>query len=604
MPEPGRGGGHGRFQPTSKPKNVKVTLKRLWHYLSEHKLRLIMVFLLVAITSILTLVGPYLIGKAIDDYIIPRDFDGLFRLLILMAVVYALISFFAWFQNYSMMKISQITVRNLRKEAFDKLQMLPISFFDKRSHGDIMSRLTNDIDLINNVLNSSLTQIFSSIITLIGAISLMLWLSPLLTLISMVTVPLMFLTTRMITSKTKRYFLEQQNTLGALNGFIEEDISGQKVISAFVRENDELERFKKINSNLRDIGSRAQIYSGVMGPLMNVLNNIGFAIVTGVGGWMAVQGIITIGTIAIFINYIKQFTRPLNELANQINTIQSAIAGAERLFEIMDEMPESEDMPDAINLIDVKGDVEFKNVYFSYKPEELILKNINFHAFPGQTIALVGPTGAGKTTVVNLLARFYDIDSGNILIDRHDIKQITRKSLRSSLGVVLQDTYLFSESVLDNIRYGRLDATDKEVKAAARLADAEPFILSLPEGYNTVLGEDGGGLSQGQRQLLAIARAVLADPAILILDEATSNIDTRTEQHIQKAMLNLMQGRTSFIIAHRLSTIRQADVILVINDGMIIERGNHVQLLKEKGFYYNLYMSQFAGIRKLDEAAL
>ncbi len=594
MHNPGRG--HHDAVYVVKPKDAKNTLKRLWWYLSEHKIRLFLVFFLVAITSVLTLAGPYLIGKAIDNYIIPRDFNGLFRLLMLMAAIYILMSLSTWLQTRTMINVAQFTIRNMRKDAFDKLEILPISFFDTRSRGDIMSRLTNDIDLINNALSSSLTQIFSSIITLTGTVILMLWLSPLLTGVSMITVPIMLITTNIVTKHTRRYFSEQQRVLGILNGFAEENISGQKVVKAFVRENKEIEHFEATNKELKNVGIKAQIYSGIMGPLMNVLNNIGFAIVALSGGWLAVQQVITVGTIAIFINYTRQFTRPLNELANQINTIQSAIASAERLFQIMDEPPEPPDPPDAVELKSVKGDVEFRNVSFSYKPDEVVLKNINFHAYPGQTIALVGPTGAGKTSIISLLARFYDPDSGDIFIDGYNIQKITRKSLRSSLGIVLQDTYLFSESVKENIRYGRLDATDEEVKAAARLANAEQFILSLPEGYDTILSEDGGDLSQGQRQLLAIARAILADPAILILDEATSSVDTRTEQHIQEAMLKLMEGRTSFVIAHRLSTIRKADMILVINDGQIIERGNHTQLLKEKGFYYNLYMSQFAHI--------
>ena len=576
MHSPGRG--PHDTTPVLKPKNVKNTLKRMWWYLSEHKIRLFFVFLLVVITSVLTLVGPYLIGKAIDNYIIPRDFNGLFRLLLFMAAIYALISLFIWLQNRTMINVAQLTIRNMRKDAFDKLESLPISFFDTRPRGDVMSRLTNDIDLINNALSSSLTQIFSSIITLTGTVILMLWLSPLLTVISMITVPIMLITTNIITKHTRRYFSEQQRVLGVLNGFAEENISGQKVVKAFVREAKEIERFEVTNEELKNVGIKAQIYSGIMGPLMNVLNNIGFAIVALSGGWLAVQQVITVGTIATFINYTKQFTRPLNELANQINIIQSAIASAERLFEIMDESPEPADPPDAIELKSVKGDVEFRNVSFSYKPDEAVLKNINFHAYPGQTIALVGPTGAGKTSIINLLTRFYDPDNGDIFIDGYNIQKITRKSLRSSLGIVLQDTYLFSESVKDNIRYGRLDATDEEVKAAARLANAEQFILNLPQGYDTILSEDGGDLSQGQRQLLAIARAILADPAILILDEATSSVDTRTEQHIQEAMYKLMKGRTSFVIAHRLSTIRKADMILVIDDGEIIERGNHVQL--------------------------
>ncbi len=590
------GGGRHDAVYVVKPRDAKNTLKRLWWYLSEHKIRLFLVLFLVAITSVLTLVGPYLIGKAIDNYIIPRDFNGLFRLLILMAAIYVLMSLFTWLQSRTMINVAQLTIRNMRKDAFDKLQILPVSFFDARPRGDIMSRLTNDIDLINNALSSSLTQIFSSIITLIGTVILMLWLSPLLTGVSMITVPIMLITTNIVTRHTRRYFSEQQRVLGMLNGFAEENISGQKVVKAFVREAKEIERFEVTNQELKNVGIKAQIYSGIMGPLMNVLNNIGFAIVALSGGWLAVKQIITIGTIAAFINYTRQFTRPLNELANQINTIQSAIASAERLFEIMDEPPEPPDPPDAIELKSVKGDVEFRNVSFSYKSDEAVLKNISFHAHPGQTIALVGPTGAGKTSIINLLARFYDPDSGDIFIDGYNIQRVTRRSLRSCLGVVLQDTYLFSESVKDNIRYGRLDATDEEVKAAARLANAEQFILNLPQGYDTILSEDGGDLSQGQRQLLAIARAILADPAILILDEATSSVDTRTEQHIQEAMYKLMKGRTSFVIAHRLSTIRKADMILVIDDGEIIERGNHVQLLRQKGFYYDLYMSQFAHI--------
>lgn len=590
------GGGRHDAVYVVKPRDAKNTLKRLWWYLSEHKIRLFLVLFLVAITSVLTLVGPYLIGKAIDNYIIPRDFNGLFRLLILMAAIYVLMSLFTWLQSRTMINVAQLTIRNMRKDAFDKLQILPVSFFDARPRGDIMSRLTNDIDLINNALSSSLTQIFSSVITLIGTVILMLWLSPLLTGVSMITVPIMLITTNIVTRHTRRYFSEQQRVLGMLNGFAEENISGQKVVKAFVREAKEIERFEVTNQELKNVGIKAQIYSGIMGPLMNVLNNIGFAIVALSGGWLAVKQIITIGTIAAFINYTRQFTRPLNELANQINTIQSAIASAERLFEIMDEPPEPPDPPDAIELKSVKGDVEFRNVSFSYKSDEAVLKNISFHAHPGQTIALVGPTGAGKTSIINLLARFYDPDSGDIFIDGYNIQKITRKSLRSSLGIVLQDTYLFSESVKDNIRYGRLDATDEEVKTAARLANAEQFILNLPQGYDTILSEDGGDLSQGQRQLLAIARAILADPAILILDEATSSVDTRTEQHIQEAMYKLMKGRTSFVIAHRLSTIRKADMILVIDDGEIIERGNHVQLLRQKGFYYDLYMSQFAHI--------
>ena len=378
-----------------------------------------------------------------------------------------------------------------------------------------------------------------------------------------------------------------------MNGLIEENISGQKVVKIFNREKQEIEEFEKQNTALKGIAIRAQIYSGILPPLMNLLNNFGFAVVAGVGGYMAIRQIITIGVIASFITYSRHFARPLNELANQFNIIQSGLSSAERVFDVMNEPPETADSPDVAETWDIRGEVEFREVSFSYKPEEQVLKNISFHIFPGQTVAIVGPTGAGKTTIVNLLTRFYDVESGKIFIDGIDIRDIKRSALRSLLGIVLQDTNLFAESVRDNIRYGRLDASDQEIQDVARLANAEQFIRHLPNGYDTILTEDGSDLSQGQRQLIAISRVLLANPSILILDEATSSIDTRTEKYVQKAMLNLMKGRTSLVIAHRLSTIRNADLILVINQGEIVEQGNHQQLLDKKGFYYNLYMSQF-----------
>lgn len=456
-----------------------------------------------------------------------------------------------------------------------------------------MSRLTNDIDNISNTLNSSSTQIISSIISITGTVIMMLYLSPILTFINMLIIPVMLFITGKIAKRSRKYFLNQQAALGKLNGMIEESISGQRVIKVFTREEKQIEEFNKSNEELKNIGIKALILSGFIPPLMNLLNNINFAFIAGVGGWLAVREIITIGVIASFINYSKQFTRPINELANQINMFQTAIAGAERVFEIMDESPEKEDEKDAIRLSNISGKVDFENVTFSYDKKTPVLKNINLHINPGETIALVGPTGAGKTTIINLLTRFYDIDEGLIKIDGTDIRKINRKSLRSSLGIVLQDAYLFSESVRENIRYGRLDASDEEVEEAAKLANAHKFIKRLPQGYDTVLSEEASNLSQGQRQLITIARAILANPSILILDEATSSVDTRTELHIQEAMLNLMKGRTSFVIAHRLSTIRDADQIVVINDGKIIEKGKHDELLKQRGFYYNLYMTQF-----------
>lgn len=593
---PFRGGPGRRFESFEqvKIKDPWGTLKGLWKYLGKYKWALIFVFVLTLISSILGIIGPYMIGRAIDNYILPNKYDGFFNFLILLGGIYIIGSLFAWVQGYIMLKTTQKTVFLIRKDLFEKLQFLPLKFFDTRPHGDIMSRIMNDIDNIGMVLGSSVIQIFSGVISLIGIIIMMLRISIPMSIISLITIPLTIYSTSFIARRTRNYFYANQSLLGNLNGLIEEDISGIKVIKIFGRENKEIERFDEINRNLTKVGIKAQIFSGVVGPTMNLINNISFAIIAGAGGYFAYRNLISVGSIAVFINYSRQFSRPLNELANQYNMIQSAIASAERIFEILNEEEEKEDEKDAMELKDVRGEVEFKNVWFSYEKGVPVLKNINFHVKPGQVIALVGPTGAGKTTIASLISRFYDVDEGSILIDGIAIEKIKRKSLRSILGVVLQDTYLFSVSVKDNIKYGKLSAKDEEIEESARLAHAEQFILNLPEGYDTILSEDGGDLSQGQRQLLAIARAILANPKILILDEATSNVDTRTEKYIQSAMLNLMKGRTSFIIAHRLSTIKNADLILVINNGEIIERGKHEELLNKKGFYYNLYMSQFS----------
>ncbi|MTI53482.1 ABC transporter ATP-binding protein [Geosporobacter ferrireducens] len=595
----GRPGGMGSrhhkmmMGPVVKAKDVKATLCRLWYYLGRQKSTLLTVFTFVLIGALLNLLGPYLIGVAIDRYIIPGDFEGLQYIALVMIAIYGLNVVSTWLQNYWMIGMAQNTVLHMRKDLFNKLQTLPLSFFDNKPHGELMSRLTNDIENISNTLNTSTTQIFSSIITIVGTFLFMLWLSPALTLLSIIVIPLMAACTKLIAKRTRNYFSEQQKHLGELNGLIEETISGQRVVKVFSREKKVIEKFDAYNLQLREAGMRAQIFSGLIPPLMNVLNNLSLAIVAGAGGWLAVEGVITVGIIASFISYAKQFTRPLNELANQFNMIQSAIAGAERVFEIMDEKPETIDSPNAVKLDNIAGEVDFDQVSFGYKEEVPVLKGIDLHVKPGQAIALVGPTGAGKTTIINLLMRFYDVSQGQIRIDGQEIKTIKRNDLRTSLGIVLQDTYLFSESVKENIRYGRLDATDEEIEAAARLANADGFIRRLSQGYDTVLSEDGGNLSQGQRQLLAIARAILADPAILILDEATSSVDTRTEVQIQQAMLNLMKGRTSFVIAHRLSTIRDADKIVVIDRGEIREQGTHEELLQKKGFYHQLYMSQF-----------
>lgn len=590
----GRGGPHGgRFMPKARVKNAKGTMKRIWHYLSRKKGVLFIVFLLVLASSVFNLTGPLLIGKAIDNYIIPGNFKGLAKMALLMLAVYGLGALCTWLQSYVMIGAAQKAVMEMRKELFYKLLDLPLSFFDSKPHGDLMSRLTNDVDNVSNSLSNSVTQVFSSVITLVGTLSMMLYLSPLLTLCTVVIVPVMFLCTGIIARRTRKFFVKQQESLGELNGFIEETISGQKVVKVFCRENESIREFEKSNRKLRAVSIKAQIFSGIIPPLMNALRNAGFVIVAAAGGYMAIGGIITVGVIASFINYSKQFARPLNELANQFNMFQSALAGAERVFEIMDEKPEPADALDAYTPVAIDGEVCFDNVTFSYMEGTPVLKNIDFDVKAGQTIALVGPTGSGKTTIVNLLTRFYDVDEGTITIDGRSISSFERNKLRSSLGIVLQDTYLFSGTVRENIRYGRLDATDEEVEEASRLANAHYFIHRLPEGYDTVIAEDGSNFSQGQRQMIAIARAILTNPAILILDEATSSVDTRTEAYIQEAMLKLMKGRTCFVIAHRLSTIVNADMIFVINNGQIIERGTHKELIEKKGFYQNLYNSQF-----------
>ncbi len=583
------------MRPKERAKNIRGTLRRLWDYLKRQGWGLGVIVILVSISAGLGLLGPYLMGKAIDEFILTKDIPGLGRLLLLMLGIYVVGASITWVEAYLMSAVAQRTVRDLRNDLFAKLQTLSLRFFDQRTHGELMSRLANDVENVSNVLNGSVTQLISSVLSLVGVAVMMFVINWRLALVSIITLPLMMFLSNRIAKYTRQGFREQQEYLGDLNGIIEETITGQHVVKAYVREQAVIEEFGKVNVELRKAASRAQIFAGTLGPIGNFVNNTGFAIVAGAGGWMAVQEMATVGTIAAFINYARQFSMPLNQIANLYNTIQSAIAGAERVFAILDETPELIDAPDAIPLTNIRGDVVFTDVDFGYNPDTPVLKRVSLHARRGQTIALVGPTGAGKTTIVNLLTRFYDIDSGSITVDGADIRQLKMGDLRRELGIVLQDTYLFADTVMENIRYGRLDATDDEVIAAARLANADQFIHRLPEGYQTPLSERAGNISQGQRQLLAIARAILADPSILILDEATSSVDTRTEKNIQEAMLRLMEGRTSFVIAHRLSTIRDADAILVINDGEIIERGRHDALLAQRGFYYNLYMSQFKG---------
>ncbi|EAR63316.1 hypothetical protein B14911_17920, partial [Bacillus sp. NRRL B-14911] len=497
-----------------------------------------------------------------------------------------------WFQNYWMIGIAQNTVFKMRTQLFRHLHKLPIPFFDKRQHGELMSRVTNDIENVSSTLNSSVIQVFSSVLTLVGTVGVMLWLSPLLTLITMIIVPVMFYGMKWITNRTGRLFKEQQRNLGELNGFVQETISGQRIVKTFSQEDRVIEEFIGKGEKLRVAGFWAQTYSGFIPKLMNMLNNMSFAIIAGVGGIFVLKGMISIGVIVIFAEYARQFTRPLNDLANQFNTLLSAIAGAERVFEIMDQKEEFEDEADAEEISFIKGEVEFRDVSFSYEKGENTVTGINFRANTGQTVALVGPTGAGKSTIINLISRFYNYDSGSITIDGRELKKIKRESLRQHMAFVLQDSLLFQGTVRENIRYGKLDATDDEVEKAAKMANAHSFIMKLPQQYDTLLKGDASGISQGQRQLLSIARAFLADPSILILDEATSSIDTITEMKIQEALQTLMEGRTSFVVAHRLNTIQQADQILVLDEGSIIEKGSHEELLEQEGFYHGLYHSQ------------
>lgn len=569
-------------------KNMTETLLRLWQYLRKQKYHLLFVAFFTAISAFLMLLGPYLIGKSIDDYVIPQDYQGLMKLCILLLSVYIGSSVFSWLQMHTMAAISQYTVRDMREDIFAKIQKLPIAYFDKTPHGELMSRTTNDMETVSNTLNQSLAQFMNSILTLIGVVTFMLIMNVWLTLISLIIIPLVIFTTKNIAKFTRKHFRNQQKELGDLNGYIEETISGQKVIQVYRREERALTDFQTKNNALQGVSKHAQIFAGVMGPSMNFINHLSFIFIAAIGGWMGVKGLITVGVIVAFLNYSKQFSRPINELANQFNMLQSAIAGAERIFEVMDEEEEDMEIGSLPAMPPIEKELVFKNVAFSYHAEEPVLEDISFTAKKGQTIALVGPTGAGKSTIIHLLTRFYDVTKGTIQIDGVDIRDYDRYSVRQKMGMVLQDTFLFKGSIMENIRYGRLEATDEEVKEAARLANAATFIEKLPGQYDTKLTANGANISQGQRQLLAIARAILVNPNLLILDEATSSIDTRTEQQVQSAMNRLLKGRTSFVIAHRLSTIRKADMILVIKDGSIFERGNHEELMKAGGFYYDL----------------
>jgi ATP-binding cassette subfamily B protein len=575
--------------------DTRGTLRKLWGYLSHHRKGLILSGVLVVFGTGLNLLWPYLMGVAIDSSLARGDLGELLRVCAAMVVVFVVLSLVTWLQIYIMAGVAQETVAEIRRDLFARLQILPLKVYDQRAHGELMSRMTNDVENINAVLSESITQFFSGVLSIVGVTLAMLWLNPLLAAVTLLTMPTMiFIVLGLVVPRTRAGFRAQQQTLGELNGWIEESISSQRVIVAYGRQEAALETFDATNQAFRRASTQAEIFSGFMGPLNNFIFNVSLALVVAAGGALAALGLATVGEIATFINYSRQFGRPLNDMAALYNMIQGAIAGAERVFALMAEPSELEQQDAAsAQAAQVGGDVILEDVSFSYVEGTPVIKHVSLHAEKGQTVALVGPTGAGKTTIVNLLMRFYEVDSGRICIDGVDIRQIRKEDLRRQLGIVLQDTYLFTGSVLENIRYGRLEASDEEVKAAARLANAEQFIHRLPQGYDTILSERAGNISQGQRQLLAIARAILADPAILVLDEATSSVDTRTEQHIQEAMLRLMAGRTAFVIAHRLSTIREADQILVLRQGEIVERGQHADLLEMNGFYAQLYASQF-----------
>ncbi|HEY8892035.1 MAG TPA: ABC transporter ATP-binding protein [Clostridium sp.] len=647
----GMGGGPmGSFAgPKVKAKDFKGTLKRLLSYLKPQRTNFILVFIFAIVSTVFTIVGPKVSAKAIDklfegimskfgliqlhvqqDKIAallkanpaaaksPKVIDGLAQIkagiskimdinggmidftyirniILLLLGLYVVSTIFGFLQQYIMAGVAQKTVYNLRKEVEDKLSRLPLKFFDSKTHGEILSRVTNDVDNISTTLQQSLTQLITAIVTIVGIVIMMLTISPIMTLVVILTLPLYILVTAFVAKRSQKFFAAQQKEIGALNGHVEEMYTGHKIVKSFGHEKDSIEEFRSINDRLYNAGWKAQFISGIIMPMMRFVSNIGYVVVCVVGGYLATQGKISIGNIQAFIQYSSQFTQPIVQTANIANIIQSTVASAERIFELLDEVEEVVETNNAKVIELPKGEVKFEHVNFSYKADEPLITDMNLDVRRGHTIAIVGPTGAGKTTLVNLLMRFYEIDAGKITVDGVDIRDIKRGELRSMFGMVLQDTWLFNGTIMENIAYGREGATEDEVIKAARAAHAHHFIKTLPDGYKTILNEEASNISQGQKQLLTIARAILANPTIMILDEATSSVDSRTEVYIQTAMTELMQNRTSFVIAHRLSTIRDAELILVMNKGTIIEMGNHNELLAKNGFYADLYNSQFSG---------
>lgn len=604
----GRGpGGMGMGMPGQKAKDFKGSLKRLTGYLKPHRYQLYAVFLTAILSTVFAILSPKIMGKATTKLFegimmkvnkVPGaeiDFTYIWQIVMFLAGLYVLSALFGYVQQYLMAGVAQRTVYDLRKEVNAKISRLPLSYFDSRTHGEVLSRAVNDVDNIGSTLQQSLTQLITAVVTLVGVIVMMLTISPLMTLILILTLPLSFIVIKAIAKRSQKHFMGQQKHLGQLNGHVEEMYTGHKIVKAFGHEQKSVDTFNGINEELYHSGWRAQFISGIIMPLMGFINNIGYVLICVVGGLLVTKKAIDIGDIQAFIQYARQFSMPITQTANIANVIQSTLASAERVFELLDEKEEVPEAQEAKALKSPKGEVRFNGVKFGYKEDAVLIEDMNIDVKPGQTIAIVGPTGAGKTTLINLLMRFYEVNDGSITIDGVDIRDVKRGNLRSLFGMVLQDTWLFNGTIRDNIGYGRAGATEQEIVEAAKAAHADHFIRTLPDGYDTVLNEEASNISQGQKQLLTIARAILADPAILILDEATSSVDTRTEIYIQKAMNDLMQGRTSFVIAHRLSTIRDADLILVMNHGSVIEKGTHEELLAKGGFYADLYNSQFTG---------